>query len=81
VAWRARAACRVRDPSRFVREGPPDVLALLVCRSCPVRIDCARYAVDLIDRGWRLVGTWGGVHIEQIGRGREATERLREVAR
>jgi hypothetical protein len=79
--WRDSAACRGRDPASFIREGPADLVALTLCRACPVRLDCARYALDLLDRGERLVGSWGGVHVPQFGSERaRALVRLRTAA-
>jgi WhiB family redox-sensing transcriptional regulator len=62
-AWQARAACRYTDPDLFFPEGDPAAApniaqtaeAKAVCSSCPVRRQCAEYAVG------ETFGTWGGI--------------------
>jgi hypothetical protein len=50
--WRLRAACRGAGPAPFF----DSVDGLALCRSCPVRDDCDRYATL---HGIRH-GVWGG---------------------
>jgi WhiB family redox-sensing transcriptional regulator len=55
--WHARAACRGEDVSTFILErGQSDKAAQRVCASCPVRGECAGYAMADPE----LVGVWGG---------------------
>jgi WhiB family redox-sensing transcriptional regulator len=57
-----QAACKGADPGIFFDERDnfrfwyPSPEALLLCRSCPVRVQCLDYAL----RRRHLVGTWGG---------------------
>lgn len=32
-----------------------------ICGGCPVRVECAAYALDLAEQGVTLVGLWGGL--------------------
>lgn len=58
--WRIYAACGSSDPDLwFPRSGnsPEQAQALAVCASCPVRLACLAFAVQMeID-----FGVWGGV--------------------
>ncbi|MFI6559687.1 WhiB family transcriptional regulator [Streptomyces sp. NPDC050534] len=60
--WRDRAACRSEDPDLFFPIGTsgPSLLqteqAKTVCRRCPVREECLRWALDTGE----CMGVWGG---------------------
>ncbi|MEU6305864.1 WhiB family transcriptional regulator [Streptomyces sp. WAC 01325] len=60
--WRGHAACRHEDPDLFYPIGTsgPTVLqteqAKAVCRRCPVRDQCLRWALDMD----QFIGIWGG---------------------
>ncbi|MFI6655126.1 WhiB family transcriptional regulator [Streptomyces sp. NPDC050523] len=60
--WRDRAACRSEDPDLFFPIGTsgPSLLqteqAKAVCRRCPVREECLRWALDTGE----CMGVWGG---------------------
>jgi WhiB family redox-sensing transcriptional regulator len=60
--WRDRAACRDVDPDLFfpVDAGESSLAqearALAVCRTCPVTVDCLRFAMAHAERD----GVWGG---------------------
>ncbi|MCX5401491.1 WhiB family transcriptional regulator [Streptomyces sp. NBC_01335] len=61
--WRTRAACREEDPDLFFpigSTGPALVQtedAKAVCRTCPVREQCLRWALD----NNQDAGVWGGL--------------------
>ena len=60
--WRQQAACRHEDPDLFFPIGTsgPALLqteqAKAVCRRCPVREPCLRWAMDTD----QSLGVWGG---------------------
>ncbi|MBD0842893.1 WhiB family transcriptional regulator [Streptomyces sp. TRM68416] len=60
--WRERAACRREDPDLFFPIGTsgPALMqteqAKAVCRRCPVREPCLRWALDT----GQAIGVWGG---------------------
>ncbi|MBY8339554.1 WhiB family transcriptional regulator [Streptomyces spinosirectus] len=60
--WRDRAACRSEDPDLFFPIGTsgPALMqteqAKAVCRRCPVRERCLRWALDTTE----CMGVWGG---------------------
>ncbi|SEE06006.1 WhiB family transcriptional regulator, redox-sensing transcriptional regulator [Streptomyces sp. TLI_105] len=62
--WRAAAACREVDPDLFfpVGVGPSALVqadeAKEVCRHCPVRAECLRWAMD---DSRQVTGVWGGL--------------------
>ncbi|MEU9860193.1 WhiB family transcriptional regulator [Streptomyces sp. NPDC047971] len=62
--WRAAAACQDVDPDLFFPVGVgPSALsqaeeAKEVCRACPVREECLRWAMD---EGRHVTGVWGGL--------------------
>ena len=88
MSWLERGACLEEDPELFFPVGttPPAVeqtrRAIAVCTTCPVRIDCLRWALDTSQDA----GVWGGLDEESrrdIRRGRrraEAAARARELA-
>ena len=52
-----------------------------VCATCPVRPDCARYALDAHAAGMLILGVWGGVLLRASGRDtREAWQTLAKVS-
>lgn len=59
--WRHHAACRDMDPELFFPLGTSDAnllqiqAAKQICRTCPVRQPCLRWALDSGD-----AGIWGG---------------------
>jgi WhiB family redox-sensing transcriptional regulator len=61
--WRARAACRDKDPELFypVGDSGPALLQIAeaksVCDSCPVRRACLAEALD----SGQDYGVWGGL--------------------
>lgn len=61
--WQDRAACLEEDPELFFPPGSTGPSAVqaeeakTVCRRCPVKLDCAGYAV----RTKAANGVWGGV--------------------
>ena len=63
--WAAMAPCRdIDDPDLFFpgrRESA--AAALAVCSLCPVRIDCARHALDTPEP----FGVWGGLTEQERG--------------
>ena len=59
--WEGAAACRSRDydPDWWfpAQEIPKDTArAVAVCRGCPVRVECLRFALD----DHALTGVWAG---------------------
>ena len=60
--WREYAACRTEDPDLFFPIGTTGPAALqteqakAVCRTCPVREQCLRRALDT----GQTIGVWGG---------------------
>ena len=57
-AWRDEAACRGVDPTLFFPDvGEPAHEARAVCASCPVRDECAEWAI----RSGEKFGIWGGL--------------------
>lgn len=60
--WKARAACRGMDPALFY-PGPGETTAhaRAVCAGCPVREECAAYALA----GNEMYGIWGGLPRKQ----------------
>lgn len=54
--WRKKASCANLDPAMFIIERGQDVQpALNVCKTCPVKDPCLRYAIDNNE-----IGIWGG---------------------
>ncbi|MYR57120.1 WhiB family transcriptional regulator [Streptomyces sp. SID625] len=77
--WREHAACRHEDPDLFFpigTTGPALVQteqAKAVCRRCPVREECLRWALDTD----QTIGVWGGTGEDE----RRALRRRRAAAR
>ncbi|MEV8588729.1 WhiB family transcriptional regulator [Streptomyces sp. NPDC051180] len=63
-SWREAAACQDDDPDLFfpVGSGAPALAqaeeAKKVCRPCPVREQCLRWAMD---DSRQVTGVWGGL--------------------
>jgi WhiB family redox-sensing transcriptional regulator len=56
--WAKRAACLGLPTDSFFPDDPADAdLARAVCQRCPVRADCAAYALAIP----ALAGVWGGL--------------------
>lgn len=61
--WRHRAACKDEDPELFFPVGTsgPALLqiaeAKMVCRRCPVNVECLRWALA----SGQDAGVWGGM--------------------
>lgn len=58
-SWRSQALCRGRYDLFLSSDDLDRQIAAAVCRSCPVRVDCAAVA-DRIG-AYGICGTWGGV--------------------
>jgi WhiB family redox-sensing transcriptional regulator len=55
--WVARAACRGVDPERLFVQGAEQRAATVICRHCPVQVECLADALD-----HRVgFGVWGGL--------------------
>lgn len=67
-SWRARAACQNVDPDLFfpVGTGAPALIqaeeAKEICRRCPVRKECLRWAMD---DSRQVAGVWGGLREDE----------------
>ncbi|MEO6881449.1 MAG: WhiB family transcriptional regulator [Mycobacteriaceae bacterium] len=57
LGWVARAACREVDPERLFVEGAAQREATVICRSCPVQLECLADALDHREP----FGVWGGL--------------------
>ncbi len=57
LAWVSKAACRDVDPEDLFVRGAAQRQAAVICRHCPVRIDCAADALDARVE----FGVWGGM--------------------
>jgi hypothetical protein len=63
--WADQAACKRMEPNLwFPSRGGTSEFALEVCSMCPVKIECAEYAIP--DPG--LQGIWGGLMKEERDR-------------
>jgi WhiB family redox-sensing transcriptional regulator len=58
--WRNEAACTSEDPELFFPVGE-DGPAKTVCRECPVRAECLRWALDHGED----YGVWGGMSADE----------------
>lgn len=80
--WTRHAACRNEDPELFfpvTEEGPEASrvrVALRVCASCPVRVECRNYALGSDMR----YGIWGGLTERQRAELRSARRAVRALA-
>lgn len=74
--WSAHAACRGMDTEAFFpHRGQKAVEAMAVCETCPVRIPCGEYAIEV---GAVLQGVWG--ELNERDRRRTRRQRRREEA-
>ncbi|MDP7707440.1 WhiB family transcriptional regulator [Mycobacterium sp. TY815] len=55
--WRVQARCRSGDPNDLFVGGAKQTEAKLICRGCPVQIQCAAEALD----NQLEFGIWGGL--------------------
>ena len=66
--WRRDALCATADPEAFFPSpggaGAAGRMARRVCRGCPVRVACLRFALDHDERD----GIWGGLSTGQRDR-------------
>src|SRR6201991_5221677 len=46
IAWVSQARCRQADPDELVVRGPSQRKAAVICRHCPVILECGADAVD-----------------------------------
>lgn len=65
LGWRDQALCRWWPDIDWVGSSDPEIGG--ICVQCPVRRECARFAVALIDEGERLSGWWGGTFLVAPG--------------
>ncbi len=65
-SWMARAACLDgHDPSLWHSENYyAQKLAMKVCRACPVRFDCLKFALA-VESPKAVHGVWGGLSARQ----------------
>ena len=56
-AWVTKARCRSTDPDELFVRGAAQRKAALICRHCPVIVECA---VDALDNRVEF-GVWGGM--------------------
>nr|WP_304610708.1 WhiB family transcriptional regulator [Mycobacterium sp. Marseille-P9652] len=57
IAWVSKASCRTVDPEDLFVRGAAQRKAAVICRHCPVRIECAADALDARVE----FGVWGGM--------------------
>lgn len=57
LAWVARAACRTGNPDELFVRGAAQRKAAVICRHCPVVLECA---ADALDNRVEF-GVWGGM--------------------
>jgi WhiB family transcriptional regulator, redox-sensing transcriptional regulator len=55
--WTSRGLCRAGDPDALFVQGAAQNTAKIVCRSCPVRVQCLADALD----NHVEFGVWGGM--------------------
>jgi WhiB family redox-sensing transcriptional regulator len=56
--WMRDAACKPHPTEWwFPERGDPTEQAKIICHTCPVRLDCLNYALNIPS----LVGIWGGM--------------------
>lgn len=65
--WRDKAVCRDMDPDLFFPTTQVEErLARKACSTCPVILECARYAEELaLINGYPLQGIWGGINMSR----------------
>jgi WhiB family redox-sensing transcriptional regulator len=57
IAWVAKALCRTADPDELFVRGAAQRKAAVICRHCPVLLECA---ADALDNRVEF-GVWGGM--------------------
>jgi WhiB family redox-sensing transcriptional regulator len=57
MAWVSKAHCRARDPDELFVRGAAQRKAAVICRHCPVIVECA---ADALDNRVEF-GIWGGM--------------------
>jgi WhiB family transcriptional regulator, redox-sensing transcriptional regulator len=57
VAWVSKALCRAADPDELFVRGAAQREAAVICRHCPVMLECAAEALD----NRVEFGVWGGM--------------------
>jgi Transcription factor WhiB len=65
--WMNRAACKFQ-PARLmfpVNKVMSD-RGKKICAGCPVQLQCADYAIALLDSGVTIAGLWGGIHVSEL---------------
>lgn len=78
LEWRQRALCPSVDPDIFFPEQSESAAeAKRICAACPVRPECAEYAIRNDER----FGIWGGLSAKERSLLRQATPRRRAPAR
>lgn len=61
--WRDEGLCRQSDPDQFFAKSTPAVQkAKKICRGCPVREECMRFAVT----NGEMFGVWGGLSQNEL---------------
>lgn len=68
-AWQEKAACRGVDTEKFFLERgarsrnkrKQEEEAVRICRSCPVLVECRRWALEVPE----YYGVWGGLTADQ----------------
>jgi WhiB family redox-sensing transcriptional regulator len=57
IAWASKARCRASDPDELFVRGAAQHKAAVICRHCPVKLECAAEALD----NRVEFGVWGGM--------------------
>jgi hypothetical protein len=82
--WTDEALCATLLPDApWISDGLADPdLRYLCIHACPVRVDCARMALQIAEQhhNVRLIGLWAGVDLPQSTGHGEALAELRRVA-
>lgn len=65
--WRDKAVCCDMDPDLFFpATRVEERLARKACSTCPVILECARYAAEqALINGYPLQGIWGGINMSR----------------
>lgn len=84
LTWQDKGLCKETDPEIFYPEsGDNAQTAKSVCRSCPVQLQCAQYAIDNNEE----YGIWGGLgsrtitRLRRRGRARLSQDQLDRLMR
>jgi WhiB family redox-sensing transcriptional regulator len=72
IEWVAKALCRSTDPDELFVRGAAQRKAVVICRHCPVAVECLADALD----NHMEFGVWGGMTERQR---RALRKRHREV--